>query len=49
MPSRWASASAAALASLSTKTGTSKRLPSSSRSGTPVSGMFTLVSTVPVA
>src|SRR3954454_7813794 len=44
-----ASASAAQLASLSTYTGTPKRRPSSSRSGTPVSGMFTLVSTVPVA
>ena len=48
-PSRCASASAAQLASLSTNTGTPKRRPSSSRSGTPVSGMFTLVSTVPVA
>ena len=37
------------MASLSTNTGTPKRRPSSSRSGTPVSGMFTLVSTVPVA
>ena len=44
-----ASASAAQLASLSTNTGTPKRRPSSSRSGTPASGMFTLVSTVPVA
>ena len=48
-PRMWASASAAQLASLSTNTGTPKRRPSSSRSGTPVSGMFTLVSTVPVA
>ena len=38
----WASASAAQLASLSTNTGTPKRLPSSSRSGTPSNGMFTL-------
>ena len=45
----WASARAAQLASLSTNTGTPKRRPSSSRSGTPASGMFTLVSTVPVA
>ena len=45
----WASASAAQLASLSTNTGTPNRLPSSSRSGTPSSGMFTLESTVPVA
>ena len=45
----WASASAAQLASLSTNTGTPSGAPSSSRSGTPVSGMFTLVSTVPVA
>ena len=48
-PSMWASASAAQFASLSTNTGTPKRRPSSSRSGTPVSGMLTLVSTVPVA
>src|SRR5215210_420817 len=45
----WASASAAQFASLSTYTGTPNRRPSSSRSGRPVSGMFTLVSTVPVA
>ncbi len=45
----WASASAAQLASLSTNTGTPKRVPSSSRRGTPASGMLTLVSTVPVA
>src|SRR5215211_360515 len=44
----WASARAAQLASLSTNTGTPKRPPSSSRSDTPVSGMLTLVSTVPV-
>ena len=37
-----ASASAAQVASLSTKTGTPSRLPSTSRSGTPASGMFTL-------
>src|SRR5918992_1612353 len=40
---------AAQLASLSTTTGSPKRRPSSARSGTPVSGMLTLVSTVPVA
>src|SRR5215210_3053894 len=45
----WASASAAQFASLSTYTGTPNRRPSSSRSGRPVSGMFTLVSIVPVA
>ena len=45
----WASASAAQLASLSTYTGTPKRRDSSSRSGTPVSGTFTLDSTVPLA
>ena len=45
----WASARAAQLASLSTKTGTPRRFPSSSRSGIPSSGMFTLESTVPLA
>ena len=48
-PRMWASARRAQLASLSTNTGTPNRRPSSSRSGTPVSGMLTLVSTVPVA
>src|SRR5687767_11241740 len=48
-PRMWASARAAQLASLSTTTGSPKRRPSSARSGTPVSGMLTLVSTVPVA
>src|SRR5215208_5711335 len=48
-PRMCASARAAQLASLSTNTGAPKRRPSSSRSGTPASGMFTLVSTVPVA
>ena len=48
-PSMCASASAATLASLSTYTGRPKRRPSSSRSGTPARGMFTLVSTLPVA
>ena len=45
----WASARAAQLASLSTNTGMPSRVPSSSRSGTPSSGMFTLESTVPVS
>ena len=45
----WASASAAAVASLSTNTGTPRRSPRTWRSGTSVNGMLTDDTTRPVS
>ena len=49
MSSSWASASAASVASLSTKAGIPRRSVSSVRSGTPCNGMFTDERAVPVS